>query len=59
MYPASRYLACGWLSGRNELRKWFGRDPMRWDGLRQRYFKERRHTPDAVEPIRDLLRQGK
>lgn len=42
----------------NELRKWFGHDPKRWDGFRQRYFTELRHDPEALKPIRELLRQG-
>jgi uncharacterized protein YeaO (DUF488 family) len=41
-----------------ELRKWFGHDPERWDGFRERYFAELDANPQALAVIREKLRQG-
>src|SRR6185312_7149714 len=38
------------------LRKWFGHEPARWDGFRERYAKELAANPDAVRTLQDLLR---
>ena len=35
------------------LRKWFGHDPARWDGFRERYFRELDALPDAVQALAD------
>lgn len=42
----------------NELRRWFGHDPARWDEFRARYEAELAANPDAVVPLLDLLAQG-
>ena len=34
------------------LRKWFGHDPERWDGFRERYFEELDAMPDVVAQLR-------
>lgn len=34
-----------------ELRKWFGHDPGKWTGFRQRYFAELDARPEAVETL--------
>jgi uncharacterized protein YeaO (DUF488 family) len=50
----------GWLKDAgpsNELRKWFGHDPERWQEFRRKYFAELDRAPDAWAPIRDALRQ--
>lgn len=47
-----------WLKGlapSTELRKWFGHDPDRWSGFRDRYFKELK-SDGAAEDL-DLFRQ--
>lgn len=31
-----------------ELRQWFGHDPERWDGFRERYFRELDARPEVV-----------
>lgn len=41
-----------------ELRKWFGHDPLKWDGFCDRYFQELDHNPQAVGQLRDLMRHG-
>jgi uncharacterized protein YeaO (DUF488 family) len=42
----------------NELRKWFGHDPARWDEFRHRYAAEIRQHPDLLKRLRDAARQG-
>lgn len=52
----------GWmrdLAPSTELRKWFGHDPDRWDGFRERYAKELDARPEAVESLRARLREGR
>lgn len=41
-----------------ELRQWFGHDPARWEGFRERYRAELKHNPEAVEALHTLARQG-
>jgi uncharacterized protein YeaO (DUF488 family) len=38
------------------LRKWFGRDPARWQEFRQRYASEQRQNPEPVRRLRALAR---
>jgi len=40
------------------LRKWFGHDPSRWIGFRDRYILELRNNSDAVEQIKVQVRRG-
>ncbi|NIP71864.1 MAG: DUF488 family protein [Gammaproteobacteria bacterium] len=42
------------LAPSTELRKWFGHDPDRWAGFRERYFRELDRRPEAVEALREL-----
>lgn len=42
----------------NELRKWFGHDPARWDEFRRRYKAELTQKRELVGQLRDLARQG-
>ncbi len=35
----------------NDLRKWFGHDPQRWDEFRKRYFKELDANAAAWQPL--------
>jgi uncharacterized protein YeaO (DUF488 family) len=51
----------GWLkevAPSDDLRKWFGHDPDRWEGFQERYAKELDEKSDALEPIREAARQG-
>ncbi len=41
-----------------ELRQWFGHDPARWESFCERYRAELKHSPEAVEALRILARQG-
>ncbi len=38
------------------LRQWFGHDRARWDGFRQRYFKELDAMPEVVAQLRAAAR---
>jgi uncharacterized protein YeaO (DUF488 family) len=42
----------------NELRKWFGHDPERWEEFRRRYKAELTQKRDLVGQLRDLARKG-
>jgi uncharacterized protein YeaO (DUF488 family) len=51
----------GWLrdvSPSNELRKWFGHDPAKWDEFQRRYFAELDRKPDTWQPLLQPPRQG-
>lgn len=51
----------GWLrevAPSDELRRWFGHDPSRWDGFLQRYFAELDTRPEAWRPLVDAARRG-
>lgn len=41
-----------------ELRQWFGHDPERWKGFRERYKKELRHNKDLIEMLTTKAREG-
>ena len=45
------------LAPSNELRRWFGHDPARWDEFVQRYRAELA-APERQEALRDLLRRA-
>jgi uncharacterized protein YeaO (DUF488 family) len=42
----------------DELRKWFGHDPARWDGFQQKYLAELRDRADLLRTIEDALHEG-
>ena len=43
----------------NELRKWFGHDPEKWDEFKKRYIEELRANPDAVSELKQAIRGHK
>jgi len=43
----------------SSLRRWFGHDPERWTGFRERYFRELDRHRDAVEPLLERARRGR
>lgn len=47
------------LAPTTRLRKWFGHDPERWDGFRQRYFRELRGKRTAVRELLDRVERGR
>jgi uncharacterized protein YeaO (DUF488 family) len=51
----------GWIkevAPSDELRKWFGHDPARWQEFRDRYFAELDDNSAALAPIRQAAQQG-
>jgi len=42
----------------NELRKWFGHDPARWEEFRRRYKTELTAKRDLLGELRELAKQG-
>lgn len=46
------------ISPSTALRKWFGHDPARWRGFRQRYAAEIRDHPDQLAELRSWARKG-
>jgi uncharacterized protein YeaO (DUF488 family) len=42
----------------NELRRWFGHDPERWEEFRRRYKAELAQKQDLVGQLRDLASKG-
>jgi uncharacterized protein YeaO (DUF488 family) len=51
----------GWLrdvAPSDELRRWFGHDPARWDEFRRRYFGELDENPEAWQVIQEAAEQG-
>jgi len=46
------------LAPSTALRKWFGHEPARWKGFRERYFAELDANPEALAQLRDYLAGG-
>jgi uncharacterized protein YeaO (DUF488 family) len=42
----------------DELRRWFGHDPSRWEEFRRRYVEELDANPAAWRPLLDAARNG-
>lgn len=42
----------------DELRRWFGHDPERWEGFRERYVEELDRNVEAVALLREWARGG-
>jgi uncharacterized protein YeaO (DUF488 family) len=42
----------------DELRRWFGHEPSRWEGFLRRYFAELDRKPDAWRPLLEAARRG-
>jgi len=38
----------------DELRKWFGHDPGKWEEFRSRYFVEIRNRPEVIRELKDI-----
>lgn len=46
------------VSPSNELRKWYGHDPAKWDEFRKRYFAELDRNAAAVEALIGAMGKG-
>lgn len=44
------------LAPSTALRKWFGHDPAKWDGFRERYFRELDKQSEGVARLRAMAR---
>lgn len=56
-----RLQTCTWIkevAPSNELRKWYGHDPERWEEFQRRYFAELDEHSQSWQPILDAARQG-
>ena len=42
----------------DDLRKWFGHEPAKWDEFRRRYLAELDNRPEAWQPILEAARRG-
>lgn len=42
----------------NELRRWYGHDPEKWEEFKKRYFSELDTRSEQVEELLGLLRKG-
>jgi uncharacterized protein YeaO (DUF488 family) len=42
----------------NELRKWFGHDPDKWEEFKSRYFRELQDHRDALDDLLGRVRAG-
>ena len=42
----------------DDLRRWFGHQPAKWDEFRRRYFAELDARPEAWQPIFESARRG-
>jgi uncharacterized protein YeaO (DUF488 family) len=43
----------------NDLRRWFGHDPAKWDEFKSCYWAELDANPDAWEPLVEACRYGR
>jgi uncharacterized protein YeaO (DUF488 family) len=41
-----------------ELRKWYGHEPKKWEAFRKRYLDELRGNPEAVDRLRKRMKEG-
>jgi uncharacterized protein YeaO (DUF488 family) len=46
------------VSPSNELRRWFGHEPAKWEEFQRRYFAELDQEPEAWLPLLEAARQG-
>lgn len=47
------------LAPSNELRKWFGHEPDRWEAFRERYFEELDGRREVVDALLDRVGDGR
>lgn len=51
-------LWCKDIAPSNDLRKWFGHNPAKWDEFKRRYFKELDNHPDEISLLADKTDRG-
>lgn len=42
----------------NDLRRWFGHDPTRWEEFRRRYRAELKEQAETLQPLREAVARG-
>jgi len=42
----------------DDLRKWFGHDPEKWEEFRSRYFTEIRKRPEVIAELEEIIREN-
>jgi uncharacterized protein YeaO (DUF488 family) len=47
------------VAPRNDLRRWFGHDPAKWEECQRRYFAELDGKAEALAPIREASQRGR
>jgi len=47
------------LAPSNELRRWYGHDPEKWEEFKSRYFVELDGCPDLVKELMEFVCKGK
>ncbi len=55
---AKIYLWLKDIAPSTELRKWFGHDPKRWRGFRERYHIELKNHADQIEFVKSNVKEG-
>jgi uncharacterized protein YeaO (DUF488 family) len=55
---ATIYLWLKDIAPSTELRKWFGHDPKRWRGFRERYHIELKNHADQIELVKSNVKEG-
>ena len=43
----------------DDLRKWFGHDPDKWDTFKKRYIGELEENEEAIKMLREILERGR
>ena len=46
------------VSPSNELRRWFGHEPSKWEEFQRRYFAELDDNPSAWQPLPEAAQEG-
>jgi uncharacterized protein YeaO (DUF488 family) len=48
-----------YLAPSNELRKWYGHEPEKWEEFKKRYFAELDGRPDEVKKLASIIQKGR
>lgn len=48
-----------YIAPSNELRKWFGHDPLKWEEFKRRYTKEIKNNQKDFEELESVVKKGK
>jgi len=48
-----------YIAPSNELRKWFGHDPLKWEEFKRRYTKEIKNNQKVFEELESIVKKGK